>query len=115
MQLDCDTNYSFKQLLAIRKTLHCDAILLGTVTEYQPYPHMSMGLRLKLIDLNDGQLIWGLEQIWDTSDKTIENRIENYFSKRIRSDLTPLHQELMAISPIKFVKFVAYEVAETIQ
>ena len=97
----------------MRKALNCNALLVGTVTAYQPYPHLSIGLRLKLIDLEDGQLLWAFEQIWDTTDKTTEKRIKDYFQAQIRSGITPLHEQLVVVSSLKFVKFVAYEVAET--
>jgi hypothetical protein len=114
LQLDKNTSYSYQQLANIKKTLKCDAIILGTVTEYHPYPHMTIGLNLKLIDLRDGQLVWAVEEIWDTSDKKTEYRIERYYNKNTRSALMPLHKELMATSPIKFQKFVSYEIAETL-
>lgn len=107
--------YSLEQLSAIRETLNCDAVLIGTITEYQPYPHMAIGLRLKLVDLRDGQLLWALEQIWDSADKTTEYRIKKYFQRQMRSGFAPLREKLVVISPLKFVKFVAYEVAETVQ
>jgi hypothetical protein len=116
LQLDADSTYSFKQLFEIRSTLNCDAVLVGTVTGYQPYPHTSIGLRLKLIDLSDGQLIWAFEQIWDTADKNMNNRVKKYFDKHLRTDSTTLQEHyLVNISPITFIKFVAYEVAETIK
>lgn len=113
LQVDADAQYSFEQLGTMRKTLNCNAILAGTVTAYQPYPHLSIGLRLKLIDLSDGQLIWAFEQIWDTTDKTTEKRIKDYFQEQIRSEITPLHEQLVVVSSLKFFKFVAYEVAKT--
>ena len=113
LQVDLDTRYSIEQLAAIREGLNCNAILTGTVTSYQPYPHLSIGLRLKLIDLADGQLLWAFEQIWDTTDKTTEKRIKDYFQAQIRSGITPLHEQLVVVSSLKFVKFVAYEVAKT--
>jgi len=113
LQLEMDSLYTLEELLAIQKKLTCDAVLVGTVTEYQPYPHMVIGLRLKLLDLRDGQLLWALEQIWDSADKTTEYRIKNYSRRQRRSDLTPLHEKLVAVSPLGFVKFVAYEVAAT--
>lgn len=115
LQLDLNSTYTLEQLLAIRKTLKCDAILIGTITEYQPYPHMAVGLRLNLMDLEDGELLWALEQVWDSADKTTEYRIKNYFQRQIRSNLAPLREQLIAISPLKFIRFVAYEVAETLQ
>jgi len=114
LQLDLDSKYTLEQLLAIRETLKCDAVLLGTITEFRPYPRMTIGLRLKLIDLRDGQLLWALEQIWDSADKTTEYRIKNYFRSQKRSIYAPLHEQLAAVSPIEFIKFVSYEVAETL-
>jgi hypothetical protein len=75
---------------------------------------MALGLRLKLIDLTDGQLLWGLEQIWDTADHSIEKRIEQYFKNELRSGVASLREELVVISSLRFGKFVAYEVAETL-
>ena len=113
LQLQQDSTYSFEQLLAIRETLKCDGVLVGTVTEYRPYPHMTVGLRLKLLDLRDGQLIWALEQVWDSADKTTEKRIKDYFKSQKREAFAPLHDQLAAVSPLEFVKFVSYEVAAT--
>ena len=114
LQLQCDSTYTLEQIMAIREALKCDGILLGTVTEYRPYPHMAVGLRLKLLDLRDGQLLWALEQIWDSADKTTEKRIKNYFKSEKRSGFAPLHEDLAAVSPLEFIKFVNYEVAGTL-
>ncbi|MHC4203454.1 MAG: hypothetical protein ACYSTT_02305 [Planctomycetota bacterium] len=113
LQLQQDSTYSFEQLLAIREALKCDGVLIGTVTEYRPYPHMTVGLRLKLLDLRDGQLIWALEQVWDSADKTTEKRIKDYFNSQKREGFAPLHDKLAAVSPLEFIKFVSYEVAAT--
>jgi len=115
LQLTPDATYSFEQLEAIRKSLKCDAALVGTITRYQPYPHMAIGLRLKIIDLTQGQLLWGLEQIWDSADKTTEQRMKSYFQSQIRAGFAPINEQLLAVSPIEFFKFVAFEVAETMK
>jgi len=113
LQLQPDSNYTLEQLLTIRDALNCDGVLIGTVTEYRPYPHMTVGLRLKLLDLRDGQLVWALEQIWDSADKATEKRIKNYFKSVKRDDFAPLNERLAAVSPLEFIKFVSYEVSET--
>ena len=115
LQLDLNTAYTLEQLSSMRKTLKCDAVLVGTVTRFEPFPHMAIGLRLKLIDLADGQLLWALEQIWDTADKTTENRIKNYYRRHTLLGSASLRKKLGTVSPLKFVKFVAYETAETLQ
>ncbi len=114
MQLNPNDAYTLDQLVAMRKTLKCNAVLIGTITEFKPYPHMVIGLRLKLLDLRDGQLVWALEQIWDTADKTTEKRIKKYFQEQLRAGYAPLNEQLATISSLNFIKFVAYEVSTTI-
>lgn len=114
LQLNFDDIYTVEKLYAMQKNLKCHAVLLGTVTEYQPYPHTTFGMRLKLIDLSDGKLIWGAEHIWDAADKTTEDRINRYFSRQMRPGSKTLRQQLVSDSPLKFIKFVTYEVAETL-
>lgn len=114
LQIRPDSPYTLEQLLATRKMLVADAVLIGTVTSFTPYPHMAMGLHLKLIDLRDGQVVWAVEQVWDTADKTTEQRIKKYFDRQIRSDFTPLDEKLAIFSSINFVRFVTYDATETL-
>lgn len=114
LQLELDKTYTLDQILAIRQTLKCDGVLVGTITEFRPYPHLAIGLRLKLLDLRDGQLLWALEQVWDTADKTTENRIKKYFRSEKRSGFAPMHDRLATVSSLEFIKFVSYEVAGTL-
>jgi hypothetical protein len=103
-------------LLAIRESCKCNGLLVGTVTEYRPYPRLAVGLRLKLLDLTDGQLLWGVEQVWDSTDRSVQKRIRTYVHKEVRSgsSASPLPQELVGVSSLEFVKFAAYEVAQTL-
>jgi hypothetical protein len=98
-----------KQIGEMRATLKCDALLVGTITQYQPYPRMLVGLRLKLLDLSDGDLLWGLEQVWDGSDNSTRKRITHW------SSAATLRDDLVVMSSLNFSKFVAYETAETLE
>ena len=109
LQIPPEGPENISQLAAIRKTLNCNAIIIGTVTEYQPYPHLSIGLRLKMIDLTDGQLIWGFEQIWDSADKSTQQKITKYLKQQKKGQSQNLDQQLISLSSIEFLKFVTYE------
>jgi hypothetical protein len=115
LQLNNDGNYSFEELALIRSILRCDGILMGTITVFEPYPHLTIGLRLRLIDLEDGELVWAMEQVWDTTDKTTQKRIEDYYSpKRIILKDEDLRGQLGSVSTLKFLKFVAHEITMTL-
>jgi len=115
LQLGRNSTYNLEQLSMMRKKLKADAILKGTVTGYQPFPYLTISLRLKLLDLTDGQLIWAFEQVWDSSDKITQQRIKNYFKSQTHSEFAHLSEELVTVSSLKFIKFVVYEIAESIK
>lgn len=115
LPVNVDSLQDVGQLATMRQTLGCSGLLVGTVTRYQPYPHMVIGLRLKLLDLNDGQLLWGLEQVWDSSDRSIQKRIRAYSREERKGGQPSLQEELVVVSPLSFCKFVAYEVAGTFE
>ncbi len=98
-----------KQIATMREALKSDAVLIGTITQYQPYPHMVLGLRLTLLDLTDGDVLWGLEQVWDSSDKSIRKRIQQW------AGVASLREDLVVMSFLNFSKFVAYESAQTFE
>jgi len=114
LQENLDSLQTLRGLLAMRDTLRCNGLLVGTITEYRPYPQLVLGLRLKLLDLTDGQLLWGLEQVWDAADKSLQKRVETYFKKEVRSGFAPLREDLVVISSLEFIKFAAYEIAHTL-
>ncbi len=115
LQENLDSSQTLRQLAAAREALNCNGLLVGTLTKYQPYPHMVVGLRLKLLDLTDGQLLWGMEQVWDSSDRSIQKRIKTYLKEDRKAGHSPLREELVVVSPLNFCKFVTYEVASTFE
>jgi hypothetical protein len=111
---DSPGGLTFEQIAALHKDLDCDAILLGTITTYQPYPHMRMGLQLKLLDLRSGQLVWAIDQVWDTTEARMEERLKKFFSTHMGKNYEPLGWRLALTSPRAFEKFVAWDAASTL-
>lgn len=115
LQVDLNSEYTLEQLSAMHKSLNCDAVLIGAVTRFEPFPYLTIGLRLKLVDMADGQLLWALEQIWDTADKNTQDRIKKYYNHHLLPGSETLQEKLGTVSSLRFLKFVAYETAETLQ
>ncbi|MCK5175721.1 MAG: hypothetical protein KAR47_20165, partial [Planctomycetes bacterium] len=64
LNLSDTSSYSLQELAEIRRQLKADAIIFGSITQYQPFPHLTTALRLRMVDLRDGKLIWAIEQVW---------------------------------------------------
>jgi len=114
LQLEADATYTLEQTTSIRESLKCDGILIGTITEYRPYPHTAVGLRLKILDLRDGQLLWALEQIWDITDSQTEYSIRRYYKSEKSREYSLQKEHLVSVSPMEFIRFVSSEVADTL-
>jgi hypothetical protein len=105
---------SLKDLSQIRRQTDCDSVLLGTITSFSSYPNLKIGLHLRLVDLRDSRILWAIQQIWDSSDKATQERIERYFHDKLGESYDPLRWRLATVSPAAFETFVAYEVAQTL-
>ena len=105
---------SMKDLAEIRRQTHCDAILLGAVTSFSPYPSLKIGLYLRLVDLRDSRVLWSIDHVWDSTDKATQGRIECYFHEKRGDKYDPIRWRLATVSPAALQQFVAYEVAETL-
>ena len=114
LSLDGRNGFTIGQLQDMRRTLKCDAVLVGSVRDFRPHPHTQMGLYLRLLDVKNGRLLWAVDHLWDTTDKDVEKRIQKFFRKHMREGYEPMDWQLAMISPKAFEKYVAYEVAETL-
>lgn len=114
LELYSISEYSYEQLSMIRKMLGADAIVFGNIMRYTPYPHLGVGLRLKMVDLRYGSLVWALEEVWDSTDKSTEQRMRQFFDRQMRTGYQPMNWEILITSPMAFHKFVVYEAAQTL-
>jgi hypothetical protein len=105
---------SLDQLSRVRKLTNSDAIICGSITRFQSYPRMQVGLRLQLLDLKKGKVLWIVDHVWDTTDQAVEKRIQEFFKTDLRSGYDPMQYQLAMVSPKVFARFVAKEVAATL-
>jgi hypothetical protein len=114
-RLDSYSNYTIEEYNKVLSGVNCDAVLIGVITEYQPYPYMHIGLRLKLIDLRDGQLLWAYENSWNSTDRNTKQRMKDFYRRSNGSGRSELQEEILSISSKNFIKFISSETTETLQ
>jgi hypothetical protein len=109
-----DGRFTLTEMKQLRQRLDCDAVMVGAVTSFQQYPRMQIGLRLTLLDLKAGKVLWSLDNVWDTRDREVERRIQEFFEERMAHKYEPVDWQIGTVSASAFSKFVAYEVAGTL-
>ncbi len=105
---------TLEELSLIRKTLRCDAVMFGRITRFAPFPRMQLGLYVKLLDLKKGMLAWGVDHVWDSTEREVERRIQWYFCTEVRDGYEPIGHDLVLKSPRAFQRFVSHEAAGTL-
>jgi TolB-like protein len=91
LNLDNITAYSYEDLASISQSLKADAVVFGTIKRYTSYPHMLLALHLKMVNVRNGELIWAIEEGWDSTDKNVELRMKRYFTNEMRTGYQPLN------------------------
>jgi len=97
----------------MRSALRCDAVMVGSVTGFQPYPDAWIAAQLWLIDLRSGKVLWGVDHAWRTTDGSTMARMKKYFASESKSeDVESLR--LAEMSPRLLSRFVAWEMARAL-
>jgi len=114
LKLDNPQRLTMDDLVAIRQSLQCDAVLYGRIVDVSFFPHSQVSLYLSLVDLRRARMVWGLDNTWDSRDKTISRRMKDYSQARIDNGDAPVDAEMTRMSPKLFNRFIAYEIAQTL-
>jgi len=105
---------TLRDLSALRKALGCNALLVGSMTQFRAYPRMHMGLYLRLLDLRRGRLLWGVDHVWEATEQATAGRIRHFYRDVMHEGADTVESDLASFSPRAFQKFIAWEVARSL-
>jgi hypothetical protein len=100
-----------------------DAVLVGRITRYRPYPPQAVGMELALVSAVTGQIIWNALGVIDADDPQTDQAIRGGMLGVLArnapvgalDDLeNPREAFLILQSPTRFAKFVAARFVETL-
>jgi len=85
-----------------------EAVLMVDLTHYDPYKPIAIGIRSKLVDLKNLQIIWAFDDVFDAGSPGIANSARSYHIAHNRN-LYPLDNAQSVLqSPQRFSKYIAY-------
>ena len=92
---------------------HLDGVLVGTVTSFRAYTPPILGMRTQLVSVHSGAIVWAVDAIYDSSDRSTVNDLR-HFHEHVQHDDGNLHgYELDLIAPSKFCAYVAHRFVGT--
>lgn len=100
-------------VLQLARRFSLDGLLIGTVTSVNAYPPQVLGLELDLVACETGLPIWSSRVQMDAADPRVRDAIMA-FARAQEGTGAPRDVGLTFISPSRFARFAAYQVAGTL-
>lgn len=107
--------FSTDDLLTLNRRFGVDGVLTGTLTRFEAYPEMQIGVRLHLIDCRTGRVAWGTDNLLAASDPRVRRDAHNFYDLAYHDGTDSLEEERkVLVSPRVFSRYVAHRVVETL-
>jgi len=105
--------YDPRAILEVARRYRLDALLVGTVTQSQPYPPQALGLELELVATETGQPLWSSSVHLDAGDARVRTRLELWQASHKADGGGRESVQLTLVSPERFARFAAWEIASS--
>lgn len=85
-----------------------DGLFLVDLSYFKPYQPVGLGIRAKLLDAKSSQLVWAVDEVFDSSNPKVSNAARKFY--KMESVMPyPLHETQSVLhSPNRFSKYVAH-------
>lgn len=103
-------------LSKIHERFGVDGVMFTDLTQFSPYHAVSIGVRLKLVDVGTAQIRWAFDYIYDAGNPAVAEAAKR-FQRRNSSDHSPITSDggSVLLSPSLFAKYVASETFESLR
>lgn len=107
--------YSPQTILTAARRFRLDGLLVGTVTHFENYAPLALGVKLELVPVETGLPIWIADLDLDTSETRVRESIDIYQARRLDAGGDAADSAVLLLSPGSFLRFAAGEVARTFE
>ncbi len=92
-------------VVGLGRRYQADALLLTRVTQWFPFKPPRLGLRIQLVSVHSGKVIWAVDQTWDAGTERTRLDLIDY-ARRTLAPQENLHGwEFLLLSPRRFGRF----------
>ncbi len=101
-------------IVEAKKRYNVDAIIFGTVTQYQPYEPPVLGIKIGMFSTNSGNLMWCADAIFDSREASVIKLLKNYYKDHYQRKQSLYDWEILLLSMKRYAQFVAYHILGTL-
>lgn len=102
--------YDPRTILDVSQRYRLDGVLVGTVTDFQYFPPLRLGVQLELVSSETGATLWTSAVHLDASDAAVRRGLEDFHRSR-NDSLGDERWQLTLLAPRRMARFAAWQVA----
>lgn len=101
-------------VLALARRYNLDAVLAGTVTDYQAFAPQRLGLSIDLVAVETGMAIWSGSVLLDASLEPVQQSLAAWHASQQVTECANESLDVYLLSPRRFAQFAASQIAQVL-
>ncbi|MGR3292748.1 MAG: CsgG/HfaB family protein [Candidatus Scalindua sp.] len=97
-----------------KKRYKVDAILFGTITQYQPYEPPTLGIKIGMFSAVSGSIMWSSDAIFDSSEAAVIKLLKKYYKEHYQRKQSLYEWKIILLSMKRYAQFVAHYMVDTL-
>jgi hypothetical protein len=91
-----------------------DAIMFGTITQYQPYEPPSLGIKIGMFSTVSGNIMWSSDALFDSSEASVIKLVKTYYKEHYKRKQSLYGWKIILLSMKRYAQFAAYHMVDTL-
>ena len=101
-------------IVEAKRRYNVDAIIFGTITQYQPYEPPILGIKIGMFSAKSGNIMWTADAIFDSSQASVIKLLKSYHKKQYQRKQSLYDWNLILLSMKRYAQFVAHHMLATL-
>ncbi|MFQ5962998.1 MAG: hypothetical protein ACE5KZ_01775 [Candidatus Scalinduaceae bacterium] len=101
-------------IIEAKKIFKVDAIIFGTITQYNPYEPQVLGVKVSMFSTTSGRVIWSSDAIFDSSESSVVQLVKNYYKDNFQKKQSLFDWKMILLSTKRYAQFVAHNIIATL-
>jgi hypothetical protein len=101
-------------IIEAKKRYKVDAIMFGTITQYQPYEPPILGIKIGMFSTISGNIIWSSDAIFDSSEASVIKLVKSYYKEHYQRKQSLYDWKIILLSMKRYAQFAAHYMVDTL-
>jgi hypothetical protein len=98
-------------LIELSRRFRLDGLVFAQVTHRRTFQPLALSLHAELVTSETGQVLWASSVHLDATDERVRLGLQGFYAREHRSEDGGAGWELALLSPLRFARFAAHQIA----